>query len=57
MSMDNPENINEYQKLTERTASPVTDKLGVAVLCMGLTGEAGEVCDYMKKILSHRTRV
>lgn len=40
-----------YSELALRTANPDADQLGNALL--GIAGEAGEICDYMKKVLYH----
>ena len=48
--------IDLYQIETRRTAGKSkTKEMETCLLCMGLTGEAGEVADYMKKIIGHRT--
>ena len=45
--------MNEYQALASRTR-PQEDDLGqVANFSMGLCGEAGEVTDYLKKVIFH----
>ena len=48
--------LNEYQKLANRTANIIygvdTNKR-FANFGMGLAGEAGEVCDYLKKVVFH----
>jgi NTP pyrophosphatase (non-canonical NTP hydrolase) len=48
--------FNEYQELAERTANKVI-KDGVLVryanFGMGIAGEAGEVCNYLKKVVFH----
>lgn len=56
--MNNKTDIDEYQKLTERTAKKVNEndpkynrELNIAILAMGYAGEAGEATDYMKKVL------
>ena len=41
----------EYSALAIRTANPNGNSMTNALL--GLAGEAGEVCDYMKKVLFH----
>lgn len=45
--------FEEYQELAERTARGLdyNDRLGN--FGMGISGEAGEVCDYLKKVLYH----
>jgi NTP pyrophosphatase (non-canonical NTP hydrolase) len=46
--------LDEYQKLAARTLSPLaTDGTLLAVTALGLTGEAGEVADLLKKHLGH----
>jgi len=48
-------NTNDYQKQALRTVYPdltQQERLGLAGL--GLSGEAGEVCDLLKKYLFHR---
>lgn len=50
-------NFNEYQKLTERTApkeGEMTKELRIATYGLGLTGEAGEVADLLKKEVGHK---
>ena len=47
-------NLNEYQTAARRTLNvdwPKKDQIANAAL--GLTGEAGEVGDYLKKVLYH----
>ena len=46
-------NFNEYQKLAERTAGQMSSEKRLANFAMGVAGEAGEVCDYLKKVLFH----
>lgn len=48
-------NFNDYQELAERTArqSHGTTDERFANFGMGLSGEAGEVTDYLKKIVFH----
>jgi NTP pyrophosphatase (non-canonical NTP hydrolase) len=48
--------MDEYQQLAERTANRSevdSDFRRFANFGMGLAGEAGEVCDYLKKIVFH----
>lgn len=48
--------LNEYQMAAARTlavAPPEGRALAVAVLALGLAGEAGEVADLLKKHLGH----
>lgn len=46
--------LNEYQQFAGNTANRNLDeKLNVAVLALGLTGEAGEVADHIKKHVGH----
>lgn len=52
--------LDEYQQLAERTAT-ITNKLPQILFeqmrfinfGMGLAGEAGETCDYLKKVVFH----
>jgi NTP pyrophosphatase (non-canonical NTP hydrolase) len=46
--------FQEYQAQAKRTAGepPYTD-MDLAVAGLGIAGEAGEVADYLKKVLSH----
>lgn len=44
-------NLNEYQKLALRTASPKTKKNELFHLVLGLCGEAGEVAEKIKKVI------
>lgn len=50
-------NFDDYQHLTKRTARPLDesfdDEKDNLILALGLTGEAGEVADYIKKIYGH----
>ncbi|MCR1933444.1 nucleoside triphosphate pyrophosphohydrolase family protein [Clostridium tepidum] len=47
--------FREYEKEMKRTAGEFIklDKKGLALGAMGISGEAGEVTDYIKKILFH----
>lgn len=48
-------NMAEYQELAERTAFR-PDQSGrdrLTNFAMGLAGEAGETCDYLKKVIFH----
>lgn len=46
--------LNEYQKLSQRTLNDsCSTPLGLAILAIGLTGEAGETADLLKKHLGH----
>lgn len=46
--------IEKYQKLAQRTMNTdLTDREAYAMLAMGLAGEAGEVVDYLKKVVFH----
>ncbi len=46
--------FNEYQKQAKRTLNTeIEDDYLFANLGMGLAGEAGEVCDYLKKVIFH----
>ncbi len=44
-------NLDEYQKLARRTASPKDKKDELFHLVLGLMGESGEVAEKMKKII------
>ena len=44
-------NLNEYQKLALRTASPKDKKNELFHLLLGLCGESGEIAEKMKKIV------
>lgn len=47
-------NFNDYQKAADRTANiNVTEQMRLANFGMGLSGEAGEVTDYLKKVVFH----
>lgn len=47
-------NLAEYQAHAARTANPkLNPRERIIQACFGLTGEAGEVIDAMKKILYH----
>ncbi len=41
---------DEYQKLSERT---LDEDPSIAIMALGLTGEAGEVADIIKKHIGH----
>lgn len=43
--------INEYQALAQRTANQKRPSAKLENACLGLAGEAGEVCDILKKYL------
>ena len=46
--------LNEYQDLSKRTLnSNQTENEQLSNYCLGLAGEAGEVCDIVKKNLHH----
>jgi len=46
--------FNEYEKLAMRTANTkATKDMKLANFGMGLSGEAGEVTDYLKKVVFH----
>ena len=45
--------LNSYQKLAKRTMAPVSTPMQQCIYAMGLAGEAGEVVDYLKKVLGH----
>lgn len=50
----NYDSLDEYQAETRRTMSSIGDeKLQLAVLALGLTGESGELADMIKKHLGH----
>lgn len=54
--MDKIYGFDEYQQLAERTArrsDTDTDVQRYANFGMGLAGEAGETCDYLKKVVFH----
>ena len=46
---------SEYQELAARTMSPdiLNENMDLACHAMGLSGEAGEVTDYLKKCIFH----
>lgn len=46
-------NFTEYQILAERTASLTDPMKRYMNFGMGIAGESGEVCDYLKKIIFH----
>jgi NTP pyrophosphatase (non-canonical NTP hydrolase) len=43
--------LNEYQQAAMETATYDREKYGVVYTALGLTGEAGEVADKVKKVL------
>ena len=42
-------NMNEYQALARRTAGQAS----ITIWALGVAGEAGEVADYIKKVVGH----
>ena len=48
-------NLNEYQKLAQRTSSTSTARAKIENGCLGLAGESGEVCDILKSTFSRAT--
>lgn len=51
--MSYPYTLDEYQQDALRTAPRKNTALSLAVLALGMTGEAGEVADLVKKHLGH----
>lgn len=52
--MANIETLNRYQVEALRTAAPYeSQELTLAVHALGIAGEAGEVADYLKKVVGH----
>lgn len=47
--------LNEYQKQALRTAAHLMRKTDIdfGVVALGVAGEAGEVADYVKKVIGH----
>lgn len=46
--------LNKYQDKALRTAqTPATDNSHIYNYLLGLSGETGEVCDYLKKVYFH----
>jgi NTP pyrophosphatase (non-canonical NTP hydrolase) len=46
--------IDFYQRSAMRTVNPVTDfSATLAINALGIAGEAGEVADYVKKVVGH----
>ena len=46
--------FSEYQENAARTANPVEYKVhSILISTLGLSGEAGEVADYLKKVYGH----
>lgn len=45
--------LNEYQKLAKRTRPNDVHSRLAANFSMGLSGEAGETVDYLKKVIFH----
>ena len=46
--------FDQYQRLASRTRNDqLDDTARLANLAMGLAGESGEVCDYLKKVVFH----
>ena len=47
--------LNDYQREAMRTAEGGRDgDLGLTCMALGIAGEAGEVADYVKKVVGHR---
>lgn len=46
-------NMHEYQHAALRTAASTPDRPELAVLALGVAGEAGEVADLVKKHIGH----
>lgn len=46
-------NASEYQDLSKRTMNGLPQLESLANYGMGVAGEAGEVCDYLKKVCFH----
>ena len=44
-------NLNDYQRLALGTAAPASDELNLIHAALGLTGEAGEFADAVKRAL------
>lgn len=44
--------LNEYQTAALRTAGDKRER-SIAYLALGVAGEAGEVADYVKKVIGH----
>jgi hypothetical protein len=45
--------LDEYQRSALRTARDNDALMSLAVLGLGIAGEAGEVADYIKKVVGH----
>lgn len=45
--------FNVYQEQACRTADKSLAEKAILISCMGLSGEAGEVIDYLKKVYGH----
>jgi hypothetical protein len=46
--------LDEYQKLASKTVNmKISDEMRIATFALGLSGEAGEVADMLKKHLGH----
>lgn len=48
-------NLNEYQEQAKTFDTEPTDLLGLAVKGLGLTGEAGEVSEKIKKLIRDKS--
>jgi NTP pyrophosphatase (non-canonical NTP hydrolase) len=45
-------NLNEYQNAASTTANyPTTNNMGLYYTALGMSGEAGEICNKVKKII------
>ena len=45
--------FNKYQEQASRTSDKSINEKAILISCMGLSGETGEVIDYLKKVYGH----
>jgi NTP pyrophosphatase (non-canonical NTP hydrolase) len=53
LAPDDEVNTTRFEQEVERTAASLTMQ-DLPILCLGLAGESGEVCDIVKKVFGHK---